>query len=70
MRRLSLLALLCFSRSASAAHNYVPFTNILISGAPQGLWLADSDAPGVPPVQVTNQNLDGPLGVNAAIFHT
>lgn len=55
--------LLCAAGSAQAAgHTYVPFgvldnTNSFWTG----LWLADTANLGNPPVQLTNQQLDGPL---------
>jgi hypothetical protein len=60
-------SLLC-AGGASAAQ-YVPFTNVLNTGPSQGLWLADSGNPGNPPIQVTNQTLDGPSSLNIAILN-
>ena len=61
------IVLLC-AGSASAANAYSPFIFQNTSGQSQGLWLADSAHPGNPPVQITNQVLDGQTGGNLATF--
>jgi hypothetical protein len=73
MQRLSAIlpgiVLLC-AGSASAANAYVPFTFIDTTQTfSQGLWLADSAHPGNPPVQISNQTLDGPVQLNIATLN-
>jgi len=66
-----LLAVLTFGTAAAVANNgngngnggnaryFAPFTNSLFGGQNQGLWLEDTSHPGSPPLQITNQLLDG-----------
>ena len=70
MRTIALLGVLLCAGAVSAAHVYIPFTNVLTeTGQDQGLWLADSDHLGSPPIQVTDQLLDGPATFNLAVLH-
>ena len=61
---------LCGVGSAQAAHLYIPFTgeNSSTGTTDTGLWLADTDNLGNPPVQLTNQPLDGSANSNVAIL--
>jgi hypothetical protein len=61
-------ASLLLANGAYAAKFYVPFTLQLASGNDQGMWLADTDHLGNPPIQLSNQNLDGPSTTNTAIL--
>ena len=55
---------------AYAAHTYIPFTDQITttSQTDTGLWLADTANLGNPPIQLTNQQLDGPVTANVAIL--
>lgn len=55
---------------AQAAHLYIPFSdeNISTGTTYTGLWLADVDNLGNPPIQLTNQVLDGQVNSNIAIL--
>ncbi|HEX4383080.1 MAG TPA: hypothetical protein VH083_09035 [Myxococcales bacterium] len=69
MHRLYAILLCAVSSGASAATAYAPFTFAnSATGQSQGLWLADSAHPGNPPVQVSNQTLDGTTA-NIATFN-
>ena len=54
--------------AAQAAHSYIPFSNQnSTTGSDVGLWLADVANLGNPPVQLTNQILDGPADTVAIL---
>jgi len=56
--------------AAQAAHTYIPFTDEdrTTGRTDTGLWLADTSNLGNPPIQLTNQLLDGPVNANIAIL--
>lgn len=62
LRGLLPAAALCAATGAYAAVSIeMPFTlNDNTTGLSKGIWLADATHPGNPPVQLTNQPLDGP----------
>jgi hypothetical protein len=69
MHRLYAILLCAVSSGASAATSYAPFTFASsATGQNQGLWLADAAHPGNPPVQISNQTLDGTTS-NVATFN-
>ena len=65
------VALLCSSGLQAAgpsSHIYIPFSLSLNAGGNRGIWLADTANLGNPPIQLTNQVLDGPVNSNVAIL--
>ena len=55
--------------SAVASNTFVPF-GLNEDNIDQGLWLADVNNPANPPLQLTNQLLDGNHGTNVAVLNT
>ncbi|MGE5625820.1 MAG: hypothetical protein ACM3ZT_09765 [Bacillota bacterium] len=56
---------------AQAAHIYIPFSDesLTTGNTYTGLWLADTGNLGNPPIQLTNQPLDGVVNANIAILN-
>ena len=64
------LALMGATAAQAAGHIYIPFSdeNATTGQTYTGLWLADTANPGDPPIQLTNQPLDGTVNANIAVL--
>lgn len=66
---LPIIGLVAIQGTAVAKNTFVPFS-VNSDNVDQGLWFGDVDNPANPPIQLTNQLLDGNHASNIAVLNT